>query len=313
MKWAADRHRQAKMSVSCKFCNLKRRKNMKKYTLILLALTLTFGGSLLAQDLKFPQPSPAASVKQAIGITEVEITYHRPGVRGRVIWGGLVPYDEIWRTGANQATTIEFSGDVMIEGNKVAAGKYGLFTIPGKTEWTVIFSKQADLWGTGGYKEEEDALRIKVKPMDAPFPCDWMHFMFGDLKDDSAKVFLHWEKLMIAFTVTVDTKDMVLKSLERTMDRYWVSPYRAAGYALDQEMPDKAKEWIDTSTALKKSYWNMFLKAKVYKKTAKTENEIKDAVKILEEAIQLGKDLPEQQQQYVEEAKKLLAEWTAKK
>jgi hypothetical protein len=286
---------------------------MKKFTLILLALTLTLGGSLLAQDLKFSQPSPAAMVKQAIGLTDVVITYHRPGVKGRVIWGGLVPYDEIWRTGANEATTIEFSNEVMIEGNKVPAGKYGLFTIPGKTEWTVIISKQSDLWGTGGYKEDQDLLRFKVKPMDAPFPCEWMHFMFAELKEDSAKIILHWEKLMIGFTVTVDTQGTILKNIENTMDRYWVSPYRAANYALDKEMLDKAKAWVDTSTALKKAYWNMLLKAKIYKKLAKTKNEIKDAVKLLEEAILLGKDLPKEQQQYVEEARKLLEEWTGKK
>ena len=286
---------------------------MKKFTLILLVLTLAIGGSLLAQELKFPQPSPAASVEQAIGLTKVEITYHRPGVKGRVIWGELVPYDEIWRTGANEATTIEFSDEVMIEGNKVPAGKYGLFTIPGKTEWTVIISKQSDLWGAGGYKEDQDVLRIKVKPMEAPFPCEWMHFMFADLKDDSAKVILHWEKLMVGFTVTVDTKGTILKNIEKTMDRYWVSPYRAATYAFDKEMLDKAKELIDTSTALKKVYWNMLLKAKIYKGLAKTKNEIKDAVKILEEALLLGKDLPEGQQQYTAEGKKLLEEWKGKK
>lgn len=285
---------------------------MKQLTLILLVLVLGLFSIQWAQDLQLPQPSPSAKVFQAIGLTDVEIVYHRPGVKGRVIWGELVPYDKIWRTGANEATTIEFSSDVMIEGNKLGAGKYGLFTIPGKSEWTFIFSKQANLWGTGGYKQEEDALRIKVKPAAAPF-CERMHFMFADVKDDSAKVILHWEKLMVGFTVKVDTKAKVLKNIERAMGRFWVTPFRAANYAFENEMFDKAKEWINTSTALKEIYWNMLLKAKIYKKLAKTKMETKDAVKILEKALLLGKQLPKQQQQYVEEAKKLLAEWTGKK
>ena len=289
-----------------------RRKTMKKLTLILLVLVSGLFSIQWAQDLKFPQPSPAAKVFQTIGLTDVEIVYHRPGVKDRVIWGGLVPYDEIWRTGANEATTIEFSGDVMIEGNNLAAGKYGLFTIPAKDEWTFIFSKQANIWGTDGYKQEEDALRVKVKPMEAPF-CERMHFMFADVKDDSAKVMLHWEKLMVGFTITIDTKGTVLKNIENTMDRFWGTPYRAANYAFGNGMFDKAKEWINTSTAQKEIYWNMLLKARIYKQLAKTKKETQEAVKILEKAILLSKQLPAEQQQYAEEGKKLLEEWTAKK
>lgn len=285
---------------------------MKKLTLILLVLALGLFSIQWAQDIQFPRPSPKAKVFQTIGLTDVEIVYSSPGVKDRVIWGELVPYDEIWRTGANEATTIEFSGDVMIEGNKLAAGKYGLYTIPGKDQWTFIFSKQTNLWGTGGYKQEEDALRVKVKPMEAPF-CERMHFMFRDVKDDSAKVMLHWEKLMVGFMITIDTKGAVLKSIENAMGRFWVTPYRAANYAFENEMFDKAKEWIDTSTAQKEIYWNMLLKAKIYKQLAKTKKETQEAVKILEKTLLLGKQLPEQQQQYVEEAKKLMEEWSGKK
>jgi len=291
---------------------LKKGGKMKKLTLILLVLALGLFSIQWAQDIQFPRPSPKAKVFQTIGLTDVEIVYSSPGVKDRVIWGELVPYDEIWRTGANEATTIEFSGDVMIEGNKLAAGKYGLYTIPGKDQWTFIFSKQTNLWGTGGYKQEEDALRVKVKPMEAPF-CERMHFMFRDVKDDSAKVMLHWEKLMVGFMITIDTKGAVLKSIENAMGRFWVTPYRAANYAFENEMFDKAKEWIDTSTAQKEIYWNMLLKAKIYKQLAKTKKETQEAVKILEKTLLLGKQLPEQQQQYVEEAKKLMEEWSGKK
>ncbi len=270
-------------------------------------------GSLWAQEIKTPKPSPKATVFQEIGLSDVTITYHRPGVKERVIWGDLVPYDKIWRTGANNATTIEFSGDVTIDGNKLAAGKYGLYTIPGKAEWTFIFSKQNSLWGAGGYKESEDALRIKVKPGSGPHHCEWMNFGFADLSDGSAKVVLRWEKLMVGFTVKVDTKGMVLKSIERTMGRYWVPAYRAADYAFENEMLDKAKDWIDTSVGIQAIYWNMLLKAKIYKKTAKTKKDEKMAVKILDKALFLGTKLPESQQGYTKEGKELFEKWTGKK
>jgi len=287
---------------------------MKKVTVILSVLIFlsVVTGGLWAQEIKFPNVSQKASVFQAVGLTDVTITYHRPGVKERVIWGELVPYDKIWRTGANNATTIEFSTDVEIEGNKLPAGKYGLYTIPGKEEWTFIFSKQNNLWGEGGYKEEEDALRVKVTPGSGPH-CEWMNFVFTDLSEDSAKVVLRWEKVMVGFTVKVDTKAMVLKSIESTMGRYWVPAYRAADYAFENEMLDKAKGWIDTSVSIQAAYWNMLLKAKIYKKTAKTKNDEKMVVKILEEALALGAKLPEGQQGYVKEAKELFEEWTGKK
>jgi hypothetical protein len=288
---------------------------MRKITTIavgLVFLSMVTSGILWSQELKFPRVSQGASISQTIGLTDVTIKYHRPGVKDRVIWGELVPYDKVWRTGANEATTIEFSHDVMVDGNKLAAGTYGLFTIPGKTEWSFIFSKQSKIWGNFGYKEEEDVLRIKTKPMAAPH-CEWMKFGFADLKEDSAKVILHWEKLMVGFTVSVDTKGMVLGEIEKTMGRYWVSPYYAADYAFKGEMFEKAKDWIDMSVALKQSYWNLLLQAKVYKELAKTKNEVKHAIKILEKAVMLIKDLPERQKKYADEGPKLLEEWKGKK
>lgn len=287
---------------------------MKKVTLILtLAVFLSLAaGNLWAQDVKFPSVSQKASVFQTVGLTDITVTFHRPGVKERVIWGDLVPYDKIWRTGANNATTIEFSNDVMIEGNKLPAGKYGLYTIPGQEEWTFIFSKQTDLYGDSGYKEEEDALRVKVKPAQAPH-CEWMMFAFTDLSEDSAKLVLRWEKLMVGFTIKIDTQAMILKSIESTMGRYWVTPYRAANFAFGKEMLDKAKELIDVSVNIQPMYWNMFLKAKIYKKLAKTKADEKQALTLLEKAVALGKQLPENQRDYAAESVKMLDEWKGKK
>jgi len=285
---------------------------MKKLTMILLISAMVLFSSLWAEELKLPQLSQAASVTQTIGTTEVKITYHRPGVKERVIWGDLVPYDRIWRVGANEATTIEVSNDVTIEGNKLTAGKYALFAIPGKEEWTFIFSKQADIWGTYGYSKAEDLFRIKAKPMPAPH-CEWMHFMFANLKEDSAKVILHWEKIMVGFTINVDTTGIILKKIEDNLNSSYKSSYYAANFAFKKEMYDKAKKWVNVSTAIKKTYWNMLLKAKIYKQLAKTKQETKEAVKILEEANMLIKDLPDNSKQYATEGPKLLEEWTGKK
>ena len=129
---------------------------------IVAAAILAATTPALAQ-LELPRVSPKATVSQTVGLTDVTITYCRPSVRGRTIWGGLVPYDEVWRTGANEATTITFTDDVTIDGNKLPAGTYGLFTVPGKDEWTVVFNKGAKQWGAYEYKQDQDALRIKVE------------------------------------------------------------------------------------------------------------------------------------------------------
>ncbi len=280
--------------------------------IVVAGLILMTSGVLCAQEVKFPRVSPSATVSQSIGLSNVTISFCRPGVKGRVIWGGLVPYDQVWRTGANEATTIAFSTDVAIEGNKLAAGTYGLFTIPGKEEWTIIFSKQATIWGSFAYDEKQDVFRIKAKPEAAPH-CEWMMFLFTDLADDSAKVILQWEKLMVAFTVKVDTKAAVLGSIEKSMDNYWSTPYRAAQYAFNNDMPEKAGNWIDVSTSIKEIYWNMFLKAKIYKKMAKTPAEDKAALAVLEKAVSLIKDVQEDEKPYTEDGVKLLQEWKAPK
>src|SRR5205085_4953821 len=126
--------------------------------------------------------------------TDVTITYSRPGVKGRVIWGELVPYDKVWRTGANEATTIAFSEDVKINGQALPAGTYSLHTIPGKDMWTIIFNKQAEQWGSFKYDQSKDALRVQVKPQDGPMQ-EWMMFSFPNVNANSATVELAWEKL----------------------------------------------------------------------------------------------------------------------
>ncbi len=154
--------------------------------------------------------SPKASITETIGVTDVTISYSRPGVKGRKIWGGLVPYDKVWRAGANEATKITFSGNVLINGKKLPAGSYGFFIIPREKDWTIIFNKVADQWGAFEYNEAEDAMRLNVTPQKSNYN-EWLDYTFENMVvnehgKNSAVVCLNWDKLKVPFTVEADVK-----------------------------------------------------------------------------------------------------------
>lgn len=192
-------------------------KMLTHFLLIVCFMILTTSVSS-AQQPKKPRQSPKAGVMQRIGTdTDISIEYSRPGVKGRRIWGDLVPYGMAegnkysdnrpfpWRGGANENTTIEFSSDVSIEGNKLPAGKYGMHFIPQETNWTIIFSKNNSSWGSFKYNQDEDALRITVTPVKAPFR-EWLEYGFDDLSEYSATAYLHWAELKVPFKISVDNK-----------------------------------------------------------------------------------------------------------
>ena len=151
--------------------------------LLMVVMAFVFVSGLNAQQMAIPRPSPKATVTQTVGITDMSISYSRPGVKGREIWGKLVPFDAVWRTGANENTTITFSDTVKIEGTKLAPGTYGFQTIPNANEWTIVLSKDAKLWGAFNYKPENDALRFKVKPQTGAF-TERMQFSFADVTEN---------------------------------------------------------------------------------------------------------------------------------
>jgi hypothetical protein len=185
---------------------------MKNILNLFVMLILAFSVSALAQqdkkqdkkhekpDVKKVRVSPKAGVFQTIGITDVNVSYSRPGVKNRKIWGELVPYNKVWRAGADEATKITFSTDVIIEGKKLPAGSYGFFAIPGENEWTLIFNKVSDQWGAFTYNESEDALRIKVKPV-SNSNHDWLLYSFTDMTSTTAQLNLIWEKLKVSFKI----------------------------------------------------------------------------------------------------------------
>jgi hypothetical protein len=270
-------------------------------------LTLAAGVFAQQPQLQLPRPSPNATLTQAVGVTEISIHYSRPGVKGRTIWGELVPYGEVWRTGANENTTIRFSTPVKIEGNPLPAGLYGVQTIPTADQWTVIFSKDADQWGAFSYKPENDALRIQVKPQPAEFR-ERLAFDIEDVTDTSAEVVMHWEKLRVPFTVEVDTAKLTADLVKNTMR--WQNFVQAANFCIQANAClDEAGRWLEASIALEPTFSNHRAKAMLLAK----QNKFKEAVTWGEKALAAGKaaaQAPPPQQ--VAELETNLADWKKK-
>lgn len=236
---------------------------------ILLALLFSLPAVSRAQSfvLNLPRASQHAVLTQRIGITDITINYHRPLVNNRKVWGGLVPYGQPWRAGANENTTISFSDPVMIDGQPLAAGTYGLHVIPTENEWTIAFSKMNAAWGSFTYNQAEDALRVTVKPVPTDFH-DALTYDFDDLKPDSAVVTLRWEKLAVPFKVSVDVHDAVEQSLRkqlRGLAQYsWQGWDDAANYWLAEKVNlDEALKDTDKSIQLEERYDNLMTKSQV--------------------------------------------------
>ncbi|HVP54451.1 MAG TPA: DUF2911 domain-containing protein [Candidatus Eisenbacteria bacterium] len=235
---------------------------------LILALALV-ASTCFAQSalLDLPRKSQSAEVTQTIGITNVTLKYSRPLVNGRKVWGGLVPYGEVWRAGANENTTISFSDPVTIEGKPLDKGTYGLFMIPKEDEWTVIFSKTNTAWGAFTYKPDEDVLRVTVKPAASEFH-DALLYDFDDLTPDSALVTLHWDKLAVPFKVAVNVPQTVEASLQkqfRGIVQYtWVSYDDAANYFLTAkaDLPVGLK-YADQSIEAEERYDNLMTKSRI--------------------------------------------------
>jgi hypothetical protein len=217
--------------------------------------------------LNLPRQSQHAVVTQRIGITDITINYHRPLANGREIWGKIVPYGQVWRAGANENTTITFTDPVTIEGQALDKGTYGLHMIPGENQWTVIFSKNSTSWGSFTYKQEEDALRVTVKPQTAELH-DALAYDFDDLKADSAVVTLRWGKVAVPFKVAVKVNDVVEASIHRQLhglnQYYWDSWDDAAGYFLANKIDlDEALKDEDQSIKIEERFDNLITKSRI--------------------------------------------------
>jgi len=237
-------------------------------TRIPLSLGILLTGALTAHAQSFvmslPRPSQRAMAMQRIGLTDITVTYHRPLVAGRKVWGALVPYGQVWRAGANENTTIEFSGPVSVEGQPLPKGIYGLHMIPTADSWTVIFSRMASAWGSFTYDQKEDALRVTVKPQPAEFH-EALAYDFDDVTADSAVVTLRWEKLAVPFRVAVDkeaTFDAIRRQFRDLSQYTWESWNDAAGYSLSVKANlDEALRWTDRSIQMEERFENQMTRA----------------------------------------------------
>ena len=280
---------------------------MRKTLLVAVAALLALPAVAQQQQLTLPRPSQKASIMQRVGLTDMTITYSRPGVKGRKIWGALVPYDQVWRTGANEATTIAFSNDVMINGQKLAAGTYSLHTIPAQSgDWTLIFNSVADQWGSYSYDQTKDALRVKATPTSSPLH-EWLTFEVPEVAADSARVVLAWENIAVPFTVTTNTTQNALASIRTAIGGAkagdWQTPYRGAQFAFQSNTAlDEGSRWLDQSIKANENINNLWLKAQWQAKTGDKAGAMKTAQAAIAKAG--PKDAEE-----VQEIQKQIAAW----
>ena len=291
-----------------------------KRSSIIFAVLFVLGLAVSASaQVVVPRPSQKASVMQRIGVTDITITYSRPGVKGRKIWGDPLPeqtaavkgeatldnqntrpknapivsYGHMWRTGADDATMFVVTDDVLINGQKLSAGSYSLHTIPGKDEWTIIFNGTANQWGSFNYDPAKDTLRVKAKPASVNDNQEWLAFSIDPVAEDTAQVNIRWEKISVPFTVKVpDVAATTMARLKTTVAGAkpddWRTPMQAGNYLINNDNPaDDAQgmAWLDQSIKVKETFQNLSVKANALYKLGKKE----EAFALAEQAIQRGK------------------------
>lgn len=250
---------------------------MNKHLALLTGLALcAYPFRMKAQysQLDLPRESQAASATQRIGISDITVTYSRPSVKGRAVWGEMVPYGEIWRMGANENTVLTTTHAITVEGQSLPAGSYGVHAIPGKEKWTIILSGDHTAWGSYFYKKEKDALRAEV----APRPCEMteqLTFGFADVKNDGATLLMRWEKLEVPLRIGVDVNGIILASIDEQLRGLgafgWETWYEAAHYCHEQKIaPERAMKWVDLSIARGANFENQTLKATLLEEAGKT-------------------------------------------
>jgi hypothetical protein len=267
-----------------------------KYILCLFLGSAFLTGVLRAQfkngsqptELNIPRVSQRGTVTQRIGLTDITITYHRPAVGGREIWDKVVPYGKVWRSGANENTTITLTDDVSVEGKPLAAGTDGLHMIPNKDEWTVIFSKNSTSWGSFSYDEKEDALRVTVKPH-AVEPTEYVTYVFEEVKPDTAAATLRWEKVAVPFHISVDNKAVVLRSIKNELRSVggftWAGYGEAAQWCLDNNYElEQALKWENTSIQNEERFENWETKSRILTAMGKKDEADKALATALDKA-----------------------------
>ncbi len=260
---------------------------MKKLALSLAIISFCYLSSV-SQQLKTPAPSPPQTVKQDFGLSSIELSYSRPGIKGRAIFGDLVPYGKIWRTGANSATTLTFGDDVIIGGTKIAAGKYGLLTIPGAQEWIIIITKQLDVTNPAAYKQDQDVVRVTVQTDNLPFALENFTILFANITSSTCDLQLIWDKTVVTLPIKTEIDSKIMAQIDDVMNKDKKPYANAAIYYLDNGKDlNKALEWFNKATdADPTSFFILYQKARCLAKLGKKQ----DAISVAEKSMQVAKD-----------------------
>ncbi|HYC57447.1 MAG TPA: DUF2911 domain-containing protein [Candidatus Binatia bacterium] len=280
------------------------RLRLARSALVALAIVSTSAHAQTAAP-ELPQPSPLAKIEQRVGVTTFAIEYSSPGVKGRTVWGDLVPHDEMWRTGANAPTKLTASRDFTFGDKKVPAGSYVMLTIPTAGQWTFILYSDLKIQGTRGYDQTKDVARVTVQPEAAPHR-ERLTFLFSDTTDSTTRLDLEWEKQRISIPITVDTAAHARESIDKTLAEAWRPHWASARYLLDSGGDlDLAISYIDTSIGIKSIWWNHWVKAQILAKQGKKA----EAVVAAEQAQGLGKGDVIYETAFQDDVNKSLTEW----
>jgi hypothetical protein len=287
---------------------------MKRKSIKLLAIALLFGLMAFQAEaqIQTPRPSPMTKIEQEFGLGKIMLDYSRPSVKGRTIFGELVPYGAVWRTGANQATKITFTDNVKVEGKEVPAGTYALYSIPGKDSWSVMLYKDLSVGGnTAAYNEKDELARFSVKPQKLSSSVETMTIAIGNLRDASATLMISWDKVMIPLNITTDVDSKVMAAIDAAMGGPSGNEYWAAAnyyYANDKDI-NKALEWVNKAMEMRGGdapYWMLTGQARIMKKAGKT----KEALKVSKVALEKAEAA--KNQNYIDENKAMIKELSKK-
>ncbi len=282
---------------------------MKKLLLSLLTIAIFAWVNVASAQIKTPAPSPACKIVQTAGLTDITIEYSRPSVKGRTIFGGLVPFGQLWRTGANKNTTITFSDKVTINGTELKAGTYAIFTVPNPKSWDVIFYTDTDNWGTPSeYDESKEALRVSVPVISLDDNIESFSIWIDHLRDNSCNLMMGWEKTMVSIPITLNTDATVEANIKRVMGGPTANDYYAAGrYYMDSGKDlNQAYQWLHKANEMQPRFWTLRQEAICLSKMGKYAEAIKVAERSLAEAVKAGN------KDYERMNKESIAEWQSK-
>lgn len=256
----------------------------------IVAIVFLASACTIAQSLKTPQASTTQTIKQELGISSIELTYARPNMKGRTIFGDLVPFGKPWRTGANSATKITFADDVKIAGKDVKAGSYAIYTIPNVKEWEIIINKGIANWGINGYNEADDVVRFKVPALSTPNSMETFTMQITDVKSASANIMIWWDKTMVMFEVSMDVDNKIMASIDQAMNKDNRPYFSAATYYYENGKDmKKALEWATKAAdASADAYWVWLLKARIQQKMGDKMASMETSKKSMEMARKAG-------------------------